>query len=75
MRRRYYLIGVDQGVEPFILGPFKTPKERDATAREVRSRQDKDDSLFWAVINEKGLLAVGPYVAGFFFQDSEQMSN
>lgn len=72
MRRSYYLIGVQQGVEPFAIGPFKTGKERDSTARQVHDTQEDDDSLFWADIDRKGRLTVGPYIAGFFFPDSAE---
>ncbi len=74
MRRRYYLIGVEQGVEPFTIGPFRTAKERDAIAQQVHDNQEEDDSLFWANIDEKGLLIVGSFAAAFFLQDSAESS-
>ena len=31
--------------------------------------QEEDDGLFWADIDEGAVLTVGPYTAGFFWED------
>ncbi|GEM_PF-1490180 len=70
MERLYYLIDVQDGLEPFVRGPFKTEKQRDNRARRIRSIQGEEDRLFWADVDESGKLIVGSYMAGFFFQGS-----
>jgi len=69
MRKKYYLIEVQQGVEPFARGPFQTGDERDDVARQIRRTQEEDDCLFWVDVDEAGGLTVGPYIAGFFWQE------
>lgn len=69
MKKTYYLIGVMQGVEPFVRGPFQTEDERDDAAKQIHERQEEDDSLFWADVDQTGELIVGPYRAGFFLQE------
>lgn len=71
MGKTYYLIAVEQGVEPAVLGPFETEDQRDNAARHVYDTQEEDDSLFWTDIEEAGVLTVGPYIAGFFWQEPE----
>lgn len=66
---RYYLLGVEGGVEPFVQGPFQTEDERDDTAKQVHETQEEDDSLFWADVDETGGLSVGSYMARFFLQE------
>lgn len=66
METRYYLIEVESGIEPFAQGPFKTEDERDGVAKEIHAAMDEDDGLFWADVDEKGVLTVGSYMAGFF---------
>lgn len=56
-------------------GPYHTRHERDNAAEEIRRRQQEDDGLFWADVNEAGTLAVGPYTAGFFWQESGENVN
>ena len=70
MRTKYYLITVDDGVEPFAQGPFETENERDEIAKEIHVGQDEDDGLFWADVDERGVLTVGSYMAGFFLDES-----
>jgi hypothetical protein len=69
MKKNYYLIEVEGGVEPTAHGPYSTEHKRDNAARQIHPRQEEDDGLFWADIDERGTLAVGSYVAGFFWQD------
>ena len=69
MENRYYLIEVEGGVEPVAQGPFETEQERDGIAKEIHASMDDDDCLFWADVDERGVLAVGSYVAGFFFDE------
>jgi hypothetical protein len=67
MKNNYYLLKVEGGVEPTVHGPFRTKHERDDAAKQIRQRQEEDDSLFWANIDEAEILAVGTYTAGFFW--------
>jgi len=46
-----------------------------SSAKQIRRRQQEDDGLFWADINEAGTLAVGPYTAGFFWQKPREDVN
>lgn len=67
METKYYLIEVEGGAEPFAQGPFETEKERDEIAKEIHTKQDEVDCLFWADVDERGVLTVGCYTAGGFF--------
>ncbi len=69
MEKKHYLIEVTDGVEPFAQGPFETEDERDEIAKEIRTAQGEDDCLFWADVDERGVLTVGSYMAGFFMED------
>jgi len=69
MEKNYYLMKVADGVEPFAQGPFETEDERDEIAREVHAVMDEDDCLFWADVDERGILTVGSYMAGFFLDE------
>ena len=75
MKNNYYLIEVEGGVEPTVHGPYHTKHERDNAAKQIRRRQQEDNALFWADIAEAGILAVGPYTAGFFWQESKEDVN
>ena len=69
MKKKYYLIEVEGGVEPIVRGPYRTKLKRDNTAKQMRLSQEEDDSLFWADIDETGRLTIGAYAAGFFWQN------
>lgn len=69
MNKAHYLIEVGDGVEPFAQGPFETEDERDEIAKEIRAAQGEDDCLFWADVDERGVLTVGSYMAGFFWDE------
>ncbi|MBI1910339.1 MAG: hypothetical protein HYS22_09260 [Deltaproteobacteria bacterium] len=71
MERKYYLIEVGDGIEPSAQGPFETEDERDAIAKEIRAAMDEDDCLFWADVDERGILTVGSYDAAFFMEEQE----
>ncbi len=75
MKKNYYLLEVEGGVEPTVHGPFRTTDERDNAAKQIRQRQKEDDGLFWADIDGAGRLAVGSYRAGFFWQKSGEDVN
>jgi hypothetical protein len=66
MKKNYYLIEVEGGVEPIVRGSYWTKYERDSAAKQIHQRQQEDDGLFWVDIDEAGMLAVGTYTAGFF---------
>ncbi|MBI2987568.1 MAG: hypothetical protein HYY45_12455 [Deltaproteobacteria bacterium] len=69
MEKKYYLIEVESGIEPFAQGPFEIEDERDEVTKEIHVAMDEDDGLFWADVDEKGVLTVGSYRAGFFLND------
>jgi len=75
METKHYLIEVEGGIEPFAQGPFESEDERDQIAKEIHAKQDEDDCLFWANVNERGVLTVGSYIAGFFLPDSTSDSD
>jgi hypothetical protein len=70
METKYYLIEVDGGVEPFAQGPFSTEDERDEIAKEIHASQNENDYLFWADVQESGVLTVGSYAAAFLSGES-----
>ena len=69
MEKKFYLIEVEGGVEPFAQGPFETEDERDEIAKEIHARQEDNDGLFWANVDENGVLTVSSYMAGFFLDE------
>ena len=69
MKKQYYLIEVQQGIEPFVRGPYLTDRKRNNTAKRLRQGQKEDDCLFWADVDGLGKLTVGPYIAGFFLDN------
>jgi len=71
MRKIYYLIEVHGGVEPFARGPFREEEERDDVAKIIHRTQKEDTGLFWADADEGGGLIVGSYMAGFFWEEYE----
>ena len=69
MEKKYYLIEMHDGVEPSAQGPFETENERDEIAKEIHAAMDDDDCLFWADVDERSVLTVGSYMAGFFLDE------
>ena len=69
MKKKYYLLEVEGGVEPIVRGPYRTKIERDSAAKRIRLSQQEDDGLFWADIDEVAVLTIGAYTAGFFWQN------
>ena len=69
MKKGYYLLGVEGGVEPTVHGPYATIDEQENAAKQIHPEQEDDDSLFWAEVDETGVLTVGSYGAGFFWED------
>jgi hypothetical protein len=72
MKKNYYLLEVEGGVEPIVRGPYRTKIERDNAAKQIRLCQQEDDGLFWADIDEVAVLTIGAYTAGFFWEDSTE---
>jgi hypothetical protein len=68
MKKKFYLVEVEAGVEPIVRGPYHTENERNNAAKQIHRRQQEDDGLFWADIDDTGTLAVGTYMAGFFWE-------
>ncbi len=75
MKKNYYLLEVEGGVEPIVQGPYLRKLERDTAAKQIHQSQEEDDGLFWADIDEAGTLAAGTYTAGFFWQESTEDVN
>lgn len=57
-------------MNPSLEDPSKQKTRRDEIAREIHAGQDEDDFLFWADVNDRGVLTVGSYMAGFFLDES-----
>ncbi len=70
MKKTYYLLGVEGGVEPTVHGPYATIDEQENAGKQIHREQEEDDSLFWAEVEEEGALTVGAYTAGFFWEES-----
>jgi hypothetical protein len=70
MKKKYYLLEVEGGVEPIVRGPYRAKIERDSAAKRIRLSQEEDDGLFWLDINEVGVPTIGVYTAGFFWENS-----
>ena len=68
MKKTLYLIGVYQGVEPFVRGPFQDEEERDIAAKSIHRKQRAD-------VDEAGGLIVESYMAGFFWEEYTDMDN
>jgi len=66
MKKTYYLIEAQGGIEPLTRGPYQDEHERDVRAKSIHKALSLDDSLFWADVDEAGGLIVGLYIAGFF---------
>ena len=66
MKRKYYVIYVEGGVEPSVEGPFFTDQLRDVAARHAHRGQDVDDAVFWADVDKGGELIIGSYPSAFF---------
>ena len=69
MKKKYYLLEVESGVEPIVRGPYPANIKRDSAAKRIRLSQEENDGLFWADIDGTGGLTIGAYAAGFFWQD------
>jgi hypothetical protein len=67
VKKNYYLLEVEGGVEPSVQGPYETEYQRDRAAKQIRRRQEEDDGLFWADVDDAAVLTVGAYAAGFFW--------
>jgi hypothetical protein len=70
MKKKYYLLEVEGGVEPIVRGPYHAKIKRDSVAKRIRLSQEEDDGLFWADIDGVGVPTVGAYAAGFFWENS-----
>jgi len=72
MKKNYFLLEVEGGVEPIVHGPYHTRLERDNAAKKIRRRQQEDDGLFWVGVDKVAALTVGAYMAGFFWRHSTE---
>ena len=66
---KYYVLFVEGDIEPSLLGPYKTQKERDAKARELKINEEgyanDENGIFWMDVTN-GVPEVGFYNGGFF---------
>lgn len=66
---KYYVLFVESDIEPSLLGPYKTQKERDAKAKELKVTEDgyanDENGIFWMDVTN-GVPKVGVYGGGFF---------
>ena len=69
MKKKYYLLEAEGGVEPIVRGPYRAKLKRDSAAKRIRLSQEEDDGLFWADIDETGGLTIGAYAVRFFWKD------
>ena len=75
MGNTYYRVEVHGGPEPHSWGPFREEKDRDDIAKIIHRAQKEDDSLFWANVNEERGLVVGSYLASFFLEGYDLMTD
>ena len=52
-----------------MIGAVSSSPPFHSAAKQIRQRQKEDNGLFWADIDEVGVLNVGTYTAGFFWQE------
>ena len=74
MKKHYYLITVEDDVEPEIIGPFKDVGERDHFAKELREKYGFDGGIYPLDIkseNEPVKVEAWAYPGGFFLGDKE----
>ena len=71
---RYYLLPVWGGVEPSVLGPYRTEAERDRKARSLR-KDDPEDApgIFMLDIPSRGDPRARAYRAGFLQAPSDDL--
>lgn len=62
--KKYFVLRVIGGVEPEVVGPFKTIKARDTKARTLSNR-DAEDGVFWMNVTNDGKVTVGSYSGGY----------
>ena len=68
----YYLLVIWGGVEPGVVGPFKTEKERDDRAKEIKHLEWDKNGLF-TFETEKNIpeIEFGTYSGGFFNDEED----
>jgi len=64
-----FVLQVEGGVEPMLVGPFKSAKKRDRSARKIRNANE-EDGVFWLNVTSKGRVDLGAYTNGFM-EDEE----
>lgn len=67
---KYYLVFVEDDIEPTVLGFFNSKDSRDEMARNLRKKHGPDHGLFPLDINSKGIPKMSSYSGGFFDDDS-----
>lgn len=64
MDPRRYVLQIEGCVEPLLLGPFSSAKERDDRAKLERNLHE-NDGVFWLNVSPDGEPEVGAYSNGF----------
>lgn len=70
-RVKFYNVPVWGCVEPELDGPYTTPEERDAKAKEIHAEQDDEAALFWLDIDENGDPHIGAFSNADFDEDGD----
>lgn len=60
-----YLLLVE-GVSIRVLGPFTDADQQEVAARQIHDYLAEDGLVFWAEVEDNGILTVGDYSNGFF---------
>ncbi len=65
----WYLIRLHGGIEPEVIGPFRTQMERDERARELRKENDED--VIVQLDSTDSNVAVNAYSAGYLANEAD----
>ena len=66
MSDKYYVLIVEDDIEPFLNGPYMTEASRDTQARKHKKEFSDRDAILWLDINQHGNPTVGSYPSVFF---------
>ena len=68
----HYLIDVWGCVEPSLMGPYSSVKQRDRVAKEKNKKQSNEDALFWLDVDVQGMPTVGAFTNTFFEEEEDE---
>lgn len=66
-----YVVVMENDTNPEVSEPFETEDEQDAAARRLR-RENPDDVIMWAIVNQHGELEMEAYSAGFLEAEEDE---